>query len=64
MGLPRMTTRRWLLVVAVSGISLAFGRFLREGLSRPATVGLVCLLASLPMLAVLIEFLLTLRSHD
>jgi hypothetical protein len=61
--LPRMTTRRWMLVVAVFAGSLALGG-LQEGPPRPVVVGLVCLIASLPMLVVLIEFISTLRSPD
>jgi hypothetical protein len=53
-----------MLVVAVFAGSLAVGRLLREGLSRPVVIGLVCLIASAPMLAVLIEFMLTFRSPD
>ena len=64
MGLPRMTTRRWMLIVAVFGCSLALGLLLRDGLSRPLVVGFVCVIASLPMVAILIEFILTFRSHD
>ena len=64
MGVPRMTTRRWMLIVAVFGMSLALGRALRDGLSRPVAVGLVCVIASLPMLTILVEFILTFRSHE
>jgi hypothetical protein len=64
MGLPRMTTRRWMLIVAVFGTSLALGLSLRNGLSRPQIVGVVCVIASLPMVTILIEFILTFRSHD
>ncbi len=53
-----------MFIVAVIAGSLALGRLLREGLSRPMAAGLVCLIVSVPMLAVLIEFMLTFRSPD
>jgi hypothetical protein len=64
MGLPPMTTRRWMLIVAVFGSSLALGLSLRNGLSRPQVVGFTCVIASLPMVTIFIEFILRFRSHD
>lgn len=64
MGLPRMTIRRWMIAVAVFATSMALGQSLQDGLSMPAVTGLVCVIASMPMLAILIDFMLTLGSNE
>lgn len=64
MGLPRMTIRRWMIVVAVFATSMAPGQSLQDGLSMPVFRGFFCVIASMPMLAILIDFMLTLGSNE
>ncbi len=69
MRLPRMTMRKWLIVVILSALDAALIRWLIDPgpkeieISRATVVFVVCVLGSLPMLAPLIDFLLGLRSH-
>jgi hypothetical protein len=68
MELPRTMTGRWMFITAVLAVSLGLGRILHDlrskEIPRPVVIGLVCLLASAPILVPLIEFVRTFRSPD
>lgn len=61
---PRVKIRQWMLIVAVFAISLSSGRALREASFESVVFGIICLIAAIPMLAILIDFIRTLRSHE
>ncbi len=61
---PRMQIWQWMLVVAVFAISLAFGLAVRDASFASVATGIICLIESIPMLAILIDFVRECRSHE
>ncbi len=67
MARPRMTIRKWLVVVLLSALYAAFLRWWLDPdrqeieISHSTVIGLIALLGALPMLVPLIDFLTTLR---